>query len=97
MDSRDHWDDMFDAEARPDHRSVLEVRGAGPRRGKATHNAPPRRTELYYDGLHVATILEYVDDDHDGRGFCGWYVAAGGDYAANYAEAEKKIRAELAR
>lgn len=75
----------------------FDVRGAGPRRGKSSRSAPPRRTELHEDGLHVATIVELVDDNPKGHGFCQWYVDGDGGHARSYTDAERQIEHELQR
>ena len=75
----------------------LELRCAGPRRGNRTKEQPPRRTTLHEDGLHVATIVEYVDETSIARGFCIWSAAGAGGHATDFEDAQKQIVATLLR
>lgn len=85
----------------------LEMRGAGPRwRGSSRRrndgtpskrDTPPRRTTFWEDNLHVATIIEYVDDGWDGHDFCVWYTAGGGRQVSTFIIAEQELRADLLR
>jgi len=82
----------------------LEVRGDGPlaastkrhlhKGGRATS---PRTTTFHEEGLHVGTIVEYVDDTGKGNDFCNWYTASAADVATTYEEAEKRMREAIAR
>ncbi len=74
----------------------LELRGAGPRKGKRT-SEPPRRTTLHEDGMHVGTIIEYVDETSVARGFCVWSAASAGGHASDFEDAKKQIVDSLLR
>lgn len=82
----------------------LTMHGDGPRGAKArkstvekTKGTPPRRTTFDKDGLHVATIVEFVDDSRKGHGFCNWYTAADSGVAEDFASAERQIKEALLR
>ena len=81
----------------------IQTRGDGPRRRRRpgsdnpVRTTAPRRTTLHEDDMHVATIVEYVDDTREGRGFCLWYVAGTAGHADDYAGADRQIREELVR
>ena len=80
----------------------LQTRGDGPRRrrrpgsDKPGRTTAPRRTTLHEGALHVGTIVEYVDDTREGRGFL-WYVAGTAGHAEDYAGADRQIREEIVR
>lgn len=57
----------------------------------------PLRTTFWEDGLHVGTIVEYVDDTREGKGFCVWYTAGGGRHAPDFQTAKQELHDDLLR
>ena len=75
----------------------LESRGAGPRTGKSTRCEAARRTTFHEDGLHVATLIEYVHESKPSAEFCCWYTAGDSGRGRDYPEAYSHILSALSR
>lgn len=56
-----------------------------------------RRTLLFEEGMHVATIMEIAAPKGCKPGFYQWYVASNGGRADSYEEALGAVEVELAR